>query len=135
MLWDDEPAPEENPDADAGNFFSQAEFTPASPQRSDPVLDSFFTEPSRPQIRIPQPGGVPEPLSFDADPESFDPVQVPPHLQLSDTDLGDFPAFEQGATPRRQSEPFVPEHLRQEVVVEDEWLEPDARHWMSLAPP
>jgi len=138
LLWDDEPAPEGTPDADAGNFFSQAEFTPTSPQRSDPVLDSFFTEPSRPQNRIPQPDAVPEPLSFDADPESFDPVQVPPHLQLSDTDLGDFPEFEQGATPRqqpRQTEPFVPEHLRQEVVVEDEWLDPDARHWMSLAPP
>ena len=157
LLWDDEPIPQRDGDlsADAGNFFSQAEFTSVSAQRSDPVLDSFFTEPTLSATPTPIPGSLPEPLSFDANAESLEQVQVPPHLRLSDLEPGDWSIGEMGESeatvlPRRQRDPllpdpllpdpfvpdpFVPEHLRQEIVVDDEWLEPDTRHWMSLAPP
>jgi hypothetical protein len=137
LLWSDEPVQTREISTEAGHFFSQTDFSPAPPQRSDPVLESFFTEPalSEKPSRLPEPSPAPDPLSFDLESESLEQVQVPPHLRLSELDLGELGSEAQSQSEPFVPDPFVPEHLRQEVVVEDEWLEPDARHWMSLAPP
>jgi hypothetical protein len=115
------PAETSLPPRAVGEFFD--EFEPTSPHTqndralTDPTLDSFFSEPiASPSLR----------LDFDEDLLDLS-SPLPAHLRLSE-DSGTAP-------PDRLTQPFIPEPWRGEVVVEDEWLQPDKRHWMSLQSP
>ena len=103
-----------------GEFFDAFEPTPQTQNDrslSDPALDSFFSEPiASPSLRL------------DSDEDLLDlSLPLPDHLRLSEDSAPKHPD--------RLTEPFIPEPWRWEVVVEDEWLEPDKRHWMSLQSP
>jgi hypothetical protein len=151
LTWEDKPTesakPEPLRDFSAGEFFSHEDRTSANVSPPDPILDSFFTEGLSDQGFSQDRTALPEVLDFAENVESFDQVQIPPHLELSEVDLSDSELWElesspaspaqdpRQETPQRQSEPFVLEHLRQEIVVDDEWLEPDTRHWMSSTSP
>ena len=103
-----------------GEFFDEFEPTPQTQNDrslSDPALDSFFSEPiASPSLRL------------DSDEDLLDlSLPLPDHLRLAEDSAPKHPD--------RLTEPFIPEPWRWEVVVEDEWLEPDKRHWMSLRSP
>ena len=105
--------------ADMGAFFEDGGLFPVSTSEQspeDPLLDSFFSEPSSPS----------QSRSWDLDGDPLEPDLSNPNPWP--TGSGDMDLLQ-------ASQPFVADHLREEVVVMDEWLDPHKRYWMSTLTP